>query len=462
MTVVKGETATSVIVVGAGLVGTLLAIMLARRGCRVDVYERLPDPRTIDRSIGRSINLTLCTRGFAALDHAAVGEVVRARVVPVRGRMLHQSGKTPLWLPYGPNNEALFAIARSELSEVLLSQAERVPGVSFHFGHVCTELSLEDLRVELINTATGQRVSRTDAFIVGADGAFSTVRLWLQQQYHFDYSQEYSSSSYVELPIIPSDQTSWTARRDALHLWPRGRSMLLAIPNRNGTFTGTLLLPTRGPESRETLTTEPTLLAFMREHFPDVLAHVPNLADTYLSTRPIPLVTIRCNPWSHRGRILLVGDAAHAIFPSYGQGANAGFEDCLVLDECFQQFNGSWESICSYFELRRRPQTDAIAALSKQHLHDLQDTMGSQDFVLRSRVETRLTELFPDYYRSLYGMVAFTCMPYTEALQLDASHRDLIDGLVLLPQVREALDDPATIRIINCIVARHRLLAKLA
>lgn len=449
--------AAPVVIVGAGLVGSLLAMVLARRGCQVDVYERHPDPRALGRSTGRSINLTLCTRGFAALDSAGVGDAVREHVVPVRGRVLHRPGEPPALLPYGPNGEALFAIARNDLCAVLLGQAERIPGIRFHFGQRCTGLDLDGLRVELTDV-TGRRTSRDDAVIIGADGAFSTVRLALQQRYHFNYSQEYSSLSYIELCIVPSGG-GWTACADVLHLWPRASSMLLAIPNRDATFTGTLLLPSRGPASHESITTGPALLELMRERFPDAVDHIPNLVDTYFAARPIPLVTIRCDPWSYRGRILLIGDAAHAVFPSYGQGANAGFEDCAVLDACFEQCDGDWDAICPLFEERRRPHADVIAELSKQHLTDLRDTMGGDDFALRSRIETRLTGLFPGAYRSLYGMVAFTCIPYADAARLGTSRTAMLDELVHLPAVREALDEPETARIIEAIARRHGIFA---
>lgn len=460
MTTGQSGRTSSVAIVGAGLVGTFLSIVMARRNFQVDVYERLPDPRKLDRSTGRSINLTLCTRGLAALDVAGISDAVRASAVRVGGRMLHRQDRPLTWLPYGPKNESLFAISRKHLSGVLLDEAEKFPGIHFHFSHRCTGLDLEQNCLELTNTTTDQRVSRNHTFIIGADGAFSAVRLSVQQRYNFNYSQEYSSSSYSELPIVPNRDDDWTNRTDALHLWPRGRSMLLAIPNRDGTFTGTLLLPSRGRDSRETIKTGTALLAFMRECFPDAVDHVPHLTDTYFSARPIPMVTIRCTPWSYRGRVLLVGDAAHAVFPSYGQGANAGFEDCIMLDECLERWDENWDAICHLFEERRRPQTDAIAALSKQHLDDLQETMNHDDFILRSRVETRLTELFPGAYRSLYGMVAFTCMPYTEALELDAGRRGLIDELVSLPVIRDELNNSETARVITDVVRRHGIEVK--
>jgi kynurenine 3-monooxygenase len=433
--------------------------MLARRGCQVDVYEQYPDPRVLGRSTGRSINLTLCTRGFVALDRAGVGDAVREKVVPVRGRVLHRPEEPPAFLPYGARAEALSAIARNLLWAVLLDEAERVLGARFHFGQRCTALDLAALRVELTDTATSRCSTHDNAVIIGADGAFSTVRLRLQQQYHFNYSQEYSSSSYVELPIVPSGINGWTSCSDALHLWPRQNSMLLAIPNSDRTFTGSLLLPSRGPFSHETMTTGSELLEFMRERFPDAVNYIPSLADTYFSARPIPLVTVRCSPWSYRGRVLLLGDAAHAIFPAYGQGANAGFEDCTILDECFEICCGEWEAICPLFEERRKRHTDVIAELSKQHLSDLQDAMGAQDFALRSRIETRLSEIFAGTYRSLYAMIAFTSIPYADALRLDASRKGLIEELLSLPQVREAFDEPETEQLIKSVALRYGVTA---
>jgi kynurenine 3-monooxygenase len=449
-----------VVVVGAGLAGTLLAIFLARRGCQVEVFEQQADPRRLQRGSGRSINLTLCERGLTALDRAGVGRAVREQVVPVRGRLLHRLGEEPRFLAYGPIGEALHAIARNTLCCLLLDEAVRVPGIRFHFEQRCTNVELKPISLEFTHTVSGERTTRRDCMFVGADGAFSAVRLRLIQQYNFNYSQEYSSSAYIELPIVPAHTNGWTAHHEMLHVWPRTRSMLLAIPNRDRTFTGTLLLPFRGPTSHQSIVSESDLLAFMSERFSDAMDHIPNLAETYFSARPIPLVTMRCSPWNHGGQILLIGDAAHAVFPSYGQGANAGFEDCAALDECFAECGGDWEQICERFEERRRPHTDVMAELSKQHLADLQDAMGREDFELRARLETRLTELSAGKYRSLYGLISFTGIPYADAVRLDASRRGLVEELLALPQVKQAIDTPEAGRLIQACALRYGIAAK--
>jgi kynurenine 3-monooxygenase len=449
-------------IVGAGLVGSLLAAYLGRRGYRVQVFERDPDPRLCRGPRGASINLTLSARGLAALDEIQVGDAVRARAVAASARVLHLSDGTLQRLPYSESGEALLSIKRDELNDLLISHAEADFSVPFAFGRCCTGVDPTTAEL-LLENATRRRIVRRRIIrsrprcIVGADGAFSAVRQRLQQRYGFNYSQRYSEHAYTQVDVPRSDVSGWLAMRDALHVWPRGDSMLLAIPNRDGSFTATLLLPLNGPRSHATLKRDSDVVELVRTLFPDAVDHLPTLVDDYRSHRAVPMVTIRCRPWSYTSRVLLIGDAAHAIFPSYGQGANAGLEDCRLLDECLDAHDDDWAAAVEDFEARRRPQTDAIAALSEQHLDALRETMGTDEFIVRHRLERRLAQLYPGAYRPLHGAISFTTVPYAEAVRRDASWRPLVDRLCNLSTVRERIDDPATERTIRELVAASGL-----
>jgi kynurenine 3-monooxygenase len=416
-----------VAVVGAGLVGPLLAAQLARRGYRVRVYERDPDPRQRRVRMGASINLTLSARGMAALDDIGVGDEVRARAAAAVARVVHLDDGRLHRLPYGESGEALLSVNRAALQELLITHAERRFSVPFAFDHACLDLNP---RIPELTFATqpGRTVRRRPRHVVAADGAFSAVRQRLQRGYGFDYSQSYSRLAYTQIDV-PAGESGWRTIRDALHLWPRGDAMLLAIPNRDGSFTATLLLPLEGPRSHAELRHDRDLVALFSDLFPDALECVPALGRNYRAHRPVPMVTIRCAPWSHSGRVLLVGDAAHAIFPSYGQGANAGLEDGRLLAECLAANDDDWPAAASDFERRRRPHTDAIAELSHRHLDDLRATMGTTDFLVRHRVERRLARLYPSAFRPLHAAISFTTTPYREAIARDAAWSPVVNRL---------------------------------
>jgi kynurenine 3-monooxygenase len=434
----------TITILGAGLVGSLLSIYLARRGYQITVFERNADMRTGRIQAGMSINLTLCKRGLDALDQVGVGDIVRSLGVPVRGRMIHMLDCPVQWQPYGNNGEALLSISRNELNAVLLDYAQSHFPIEFRFGYKCTGVDLSSLDIEFEATAKHTIRHHTSRWIIAADGAFSAMRQQLQKSCGFNYSQEYTSLAYKQLDIPASTGDGWTNDREGLHLWPRGHSMLLAIPNRDGSFTATLLMPLRGVISYASITTGPQIEAFFEAFFPDARDRITALVDDYLMHRAIPMVTIRCSPWSFANRVLLVGDAAHAIYPSYGQGANAGFEDCVVLDNCLDRWGDDLTTAISLFEELRRPNTDAIADLSKQHLIDLCEAIGSLERTLKDRIERKLNRMYAESYIPLYSMVAFTNMPYATAVQIHQDRSVFIDALIKLPAVRENLDAPET------------------
>jgi kynurenine 3-monooxygenase len=431
-----------VTIVGGGPVGTVLAMFLARRGYPVTVFERNADPRRSDVGHGSSINLTLCARGLDALDRVGAGDAVRRVGVPVYGRMIHLQDGPVQWQPYGNHDEALLSVKRNELNGVLLDSAQGRSSVDIQFGQTCTGFDPETLDVEISDEATGVARRHAARWLIGADGAFSAVRAQLLKRKRVTSTHEYAPLAYKQFDVEASS-IGWTADNETLHVWPRGRHMLIAIPNRDGSFTAALLLPMDGELSHASITTEAQLVALFEAFFPDAVEKIPSLAPKYFASRPVPMVTVQCSPWSYACRVLLLGDAAHAIYPSYGQGANAGFEDCAAIDECMEAAEGDLATVCSQLEAIRRPHTDAIAELSKQHLVDLCSALGTEERTLRDGLERRLNHMFPSYV-PLYSMVSFTCMPYAQAVQIDRDRHRSLDGLAALVADRESWDDPAT------------------
>lgn len=435
------RTSQNVIVMGAGLAGTTMAILLARRGHRVAVYEGRPDPRllpvtTPDTPAARrtahrpSINITLCPRGLRTLDLIGAGDVVRRMAVPAFGRVVHAADGIRSHQPYGSSNEALYSILRDKLMTQLLHVAEPHGNISFHFNEKCTGADLATATVELKNTVSGA-VSRVSGDrIIAADGAFSAVRWQMQRQNRFNLSQQYLDYGYREMTAPARLARGWTGERNALHFWPRGRFMLMAAPNVDGSFTVTLYMPIEGDPSLESIRTEADLLRLFTEFFPDALAELPNLTHEYFARPYNTLLTIRCSPWIYQDKVALVGDAAHAIVPFYGQGANACFDDCAVMADCIDRHGDDWGAAFAEYQQIRKPNMDIMADLSIQNLAELQDHVGDRRFQLRKEVERRVQQRYPDRFASLYWKVTFSSMSYVEALKKDREHRAIIDRIM--------------------------------
>lgn len=420
-----------VVIVGGGLVGCLLAIYLARRGCRVDVFERHADPRdTRAQAVRPSLNLTLCKRGLDALAAVGIERRVLAQTVPLHGRRIHTGDGKVTYQPYGSRGESIYSISRNALGLELIDAAASHRGVTFHFGEKCVEIDAQSGHARFQN-ATGRVTDVTATRIFGADGAYSTVRAQLQKTEYFNYSQAYSSHAYKELLIPATSGRDWALPHDALHLWPRRDFMLIGFPNRDGSFALALHAPMQGDHSFATLTDEAELLAFMRTWFPDVADRIPDLSGQFFGQRANSMLTIRCEPWSS-GRVLLVGDAAHAILPFYGQGANAGFEDCAVLDRCIDE-QADWDAVFVEFERVRRPNMEVMADLCVDHFVELSERLGDSRVLLRHEVERRLEQLDPNRFAPLYSNVAFTSRPYAEAAAIDRGQRALLDRVLALP-----------------------------
>lgn len=441
------------IVVGAGLVGALLSIFLAKNGQGVEVFDRMPDPREHDPKSGRSINLTLCERGFRALDAAGVGDEVRAASVPVYGRLIHDTKGDLTFQPYTNDRKAIYSIARGGLNKILLDFAERNFDIGFNFGERCLDIDLEAPAIETHNPATGVTARHEAERVFGSDGAYSAVRLQMQRKTRLDYSQQYWEQGYKELNAPPTNE-GWAAEKNVIHIWPRGGYMLIGFPNLDGSFTCSLHIPFEGPLSFASIRTEAELLRLFRDSFPDAVAHMPRLAEDFFAHPTNSMVTVKCSPWSYRGRVALIGDAAHSIFPSYGQGANAGFEDCVTLLECVSQYGGAdWEGLLGEYERRRRPNTDAIADLCIEHFAELRELVGDAGFLLRKEVERRLNLLYPQKYKDLYSMISFTCMPYAEALRTAREQRVIVDRILAVEGVERKLDSEEVVLLMGALMA---------
>ncbi|HZF08649.1 MAG TPA: NAD(P)/FAD-dependent oxidoreductase [Thermoanaerobaculia bacterium] len=434
-----------VLVVGAGLVGSLLAIYLARRGHRVEVWERHADLRRTELATFRSsINLSLCERGFQALDRVGMRSEVCARAVPSYGRLIHGLDGGIAFQPYGNHGEATYSILRNDLNRILVDRAENVYGVVFRFGEKCRDVDLDTPAVQFEETRTGHVHREVASVVLGADGVFSAVRLRLQRTPGFNYAQQYLDHGYSELDVPTVPDRRWAGQRSAVHLWPRGRYMLLGLPNVDGSLVCSLHLPFRGATSFSSLTTPAALEEFLKRSFPDVADLMPDAAEQFFRHRTNHLVSIRCFPWTYGGRVALIGDAAHAVVPFYAQGVNAGFEDCRVLDDCLEDAGDDWATALRLYEERRKPEADAVSDLSLQHFEELRDHVGQPQFLLKKNIERRLAELYQDWFVPIYNRVTFQAAPYTEALRRSREQEALLQQILSLPEVSTAKETELT------------------
>lgn len=418
----KPPSETHVVIAGAGLVGALLACQLGKRGYRVTLCERRPDPRAAGFIGGRSINLALSCRGITALKRVGLDEAVLASTIPMPGRMLHDEKSNLTFQAYSSSPEdAIHSVSRSGLNLILLDAADNCDSVEIRFESRCTGADLDAPSIT-VETPRGSETISSD-FVIGCDGAFSAIRAEMQVTNRFNYQQSYLDHGYKELVIPPAVECGVDASLhdgfamdpNALHIWPRGHYMMIALPNENRTFTCTLFWPYEGPNSFEELPTDGPVRAYFDEHFPDASRLMPTLESDYASNPIGSLVTIRCSPWQKDAKTLLLGDAAHAIVPFYGQGMNAGFEDCRLLDESIDQAEGDLAAAIVRFAESRIPASNAIADLALENFVEMRDSVADPLFLLRKRVEHTLHRLDPDRYMPLYNLVSFSNMPYDEA-----------------------------------------------
>jgi kynurenine 3-monooxygenase len=418
-------------IVGAGLAGTLLACYLGRAGYRVDLYEKRPDPRRQEPVGGRSINLALSLRGIHALREVGLAEPVLQTAIPLRGRMIHARDGGLTFQPYGKDDsESINSISRAGLNLLLINAAASYPTVRLFFRQRCTGIDLDTAAIDLIDEQTQRTAPVPCQAVIGADGAYSAVRYKMQIMERFNYQQDYLNYGYKELTIPPNAGGDFRMEKHALHIWPRQSFMMIALPNLDGSFTCTLFWPYEGPNSFAAIETDSDLRTFFNEQFPDALPLMPSLAEDYRKNPVGPLLTVRCGPWHVGGRIVLLGDAAHAVVPFLGQGMNAAFEDCTVLAECLAKHGSDRVTAFQEFQARRKVNTDTLADLCLLNFVEMRDLVGSKVFLARKKVENFLHKLLPRWYLPLYTMIQFTRIPYADARRR-ARWQDRIVGLLL-------------------------------
>jgi kynurenine 3-monooxygenase len=433
---------TKFVLIGSGLAGGLLAAYLGRRGYNVDLYERRADPREGNLVGGRSINLALSTRGIHALEQLGIAGEVLKHAIPMRGRMIHEKSGDLHFAPYDVDpNKHINSIGRAALNTTVIEAAQRYPNVRVHFNHQCTSVDIDSATAQLLNTSTSQPLSASADSIIGVDGAFSAVRQSMQLKIdNFEYDESYLAHGYKELTIPPGPNGSWQMEREALHIWPRKSFMMIALPNPDGSFTCTLFWEFEGPRSFATTKTGDDVRRFFEEEFPDAVPLMPNLLEDFKDNPTGSLVTIRCAPWFYRDKVALVGDAAHAVVPFYGQGMNAAFEDCVVLDECLAKFPDNRERAFAKYFASRRENADALADLALENFIEMRDKTASKTFRAKKKLDHFLEAALPGIYLPLYTMVTFTRIPYAQAAQR-ARRQDRIvyAGLIVLILVAATL-----------------------
>ncbi|MCB9183079.1 MAG: FAD-dependent monooxygenase [Flavobacteriales bacterium] len=427
----------NITIIGGGLVGSLLAIFLAKRGHRVNVFERRPDPRRTNVYAGRSINLVVSHRGWTALKAAGVNEAVERIVVPVYARMTHAPDGTLTRLPYSIDERAIHSVSRAELNKVLLTEAEKLPNVKLHFEHRCTGVHLDTGTCMFHNEATGEASATPADVVFGSDGAGSAVRQELMRT-RFTFSQTYIEHDYKEIAFPPN--ADGTPRMDphCLHIWPRRWFMMMGLANQDGGFTGTLFMPHEGEFSFDRITDEKDLMRFFEEHFRDAIPMLPDLAEQYFRNPQSNLAIIRCAPWTYGGKVALIGDAAHAIVPFYGEGMNAGYEDCKVLNDLLNVHgDDNWSAVLDAYGKARKPNGDAIADLSMRNFVEMRDLVADPRFILRKKIEGRLQQRHPDKWLPLYSQVKFSDIGYLDAWNEGLRHDRIMEEVLAMPGIEE-------------------------
>ncbi|MBL7742423.1 MAG: FAD-dependent monooxygenase, partial [Chitinophagaceae bacterium] len=396
-----------VTIVGAGLVGSLLSIYLSRRGHKVSIYERRPDMRKEKMSAGRSINLALSDRGIKALEEVGIMDAIREIAIPMHGRFIHNSDGNATFQPYGKQGQFINSVSRGELNKKLMALAEK-EGVDLFFDHKCVSIDWNANAISFETPGSGL-TTRNSKRIFGADGAYSAVRLQHQLQHdRFQYQQYYIDFGYKELTIPPAENGGFRMEKHALHIWPRGNYMLIALPNTDGSFTCTLFFPFEGDPSFASLDTKEKVKSFFEKTFADACPLMPELEDEFFNNPTSSLVTVKCYPWVREDKFALIGDAAHAIVPFFGQGMNCGFEDCSVLNGLMDKHGDDWETILDQYQQLRKPDGDAIAELALNNFIEMRDKVADPKFLLQKKIEARLHDKYPMKWIPAYSQVTFS------------------------------------------------------
>jgi len=429
------------IIIGAGLVGSLWAVYLSKAGYKVTIYERRPDIRKAEISAGKSINLALSVRGWTALDAVGVGDEIRKIAIPMTGRMMHDLEGNLTYQPYGKEGQAIYSVSRGKVNATMMDIAENHGNATIHYNHDCLKTDLNKGIAYIKNNLTGEEFEVQADVIFAADGAFSAVRYnSMQKLNRFNYSQNYIADGYREILLPANEDGSYRLDKNALHIWPRGRFMMIALANEDGSFTCTLFMPHEGDKfAFDKLTSKEAVNDFFQTVFPDFYDMMPNIADAWEDHPLSNLAIIRCYPWAH-GKVALMGDAAHATVPFYGQGMNAGFEDCTVMNRLMLKHNENWEAVFKEYSIERKPDGDALQDLSLDNYFVMRDFVADPAFLLRKKIEAKFSELYPNKWLPLYSQVTFSNIRYSVAYNQGNKQTEIMDQVMEIPNIEQNWD----------------------
>jgi kynurenine 3-monooxygenase len=428
-----------IIIAGAGLVGSLEALYLAKRGYKVEVFERRSDMRNEKLLAGRSINLALSVRGWNALKAIGVDSEVEKMAIPMYKRVMHGIDGSLTDQQYGQDGEAIYSVSRGALNLLLLSLADQHENVTINFNHKCLDVDLKTASA-IFENKSGEEVEVKSDRIIGADGTFSAIRAKMMRQDRFQYSQKFIEHGYKELTIPANDDGSYKLEKNALHIWPRGNFMLIALPNLDGSFTCTLFFPYDGEYSFNSLKTDNQILNFFKEVFPDTLELIPDILHDYKNNKTSSLSIMRCDPWTVSDKVLLIGDAAHATVPFYGQGMNAGFEGCFVLDQLMEKHGDDWLSCFNEYSKIRKPDGDGLQDLSMHNFIVMRDKTADSNFLLQKKIELRFSKKYPEKWLPLYSMISFSNIRYSKAWQIGLKQEELMKKVMETPNIDQIWD----------------------
>ena len=426
------------VIIGAGLVGSLLSIYLSKRGHKVKVYEQRSDMRKEKLIAGRSINLALSNRGIKALEEVGIMEEIKKIAIPMHGRYIHNADGSIAYQPYGNEEQFINSVSRAELNKMLMNLAEKNE-VEIFFNQKCENINWKTNEITFESCINQQLSTINYQLCFGSDGAFSAARLTHQLQHNrFQYQQHYIDCGYKELTIAAGANGEFLMEKNALHIWPRGNYMLIALPNVDGSFTGTLFFPFEGDTSFAALDTKEKVKIFFQKNLPDTIAIIPNLEEDFFNNPTASLVTVKCFPWIREDKFALIGDAAHAIVPFFGQGMNCGFEDCSILNELIDKHKENWKLILEAYQTLRKPDGDAIAELALNNFIEMRDKVGNPDFLLQKKIETAFSKKHPDKWLPAYAQVTFsTQIRYSEALKNSIIQEAIMKEIMQLPNIEK-------------------------
>jgi kynurenine 3-monooxygenase len=413
-------------IIGGGLAGSLAAIYMAKRGFEINLFERRPDMRKTNTYQGKSINLALSTRGLHALEKIGLDKEILADAIPMYGRMMHSKTGELSYHPYGKAGQAINSVSRGRLNQKLIELADAFPNITIYFNSKCIDVDVNKTTA-VFELEDGSHKTITSDRILGTDGAFAATRSKLQTSERFNYSQSYLHVGYKELEIPEGDNGKFMMEKNALHIWPRGSFMMIALPNPAGDFTCTLFMPF---ELFESIKTKDDVAKFFNEEFADAVPMMPTLLDDYMKNPTSNLVTVRCYPWVKEDKLALAGDAAHAVVPFYGQGMNCSFEDIVVLDNMIEKYGNDWNTIFDEYQKERKPNADAIADLAIQNYYEMADKVGDKHFLHKKHIEHDLTELYPDKFKSQYELTTFSLSGYKYALDMGKKNDALLEKII--------------------------------